>query len=390
MNQVKDKNSGIRLMGFGHRVYRSFDPRAKILKKAADDLLESLHQRPAAGRNQSWRSARSTTTTSSAASIPERRLLLGHHPACHRHPLNMLRCCSRSAGCRAGSPTGRSTQTRTGRSTSPPGLRRQPHHPWTPHASVSSAPRPGTWCAESLSSRTTVRGRCDTDEMLAYIFGPEESWPDQDLIGFSEEFDAGLVMAAYSSGVFPMPLNDSGFRGQMGWWSPVQRGVVELGRLRVSRSLRKTAKRYLTSIDLAFDQVIRRCADPGRPYGWIDDDIVSVYTQLHEAGQVHSVETWDAQGRLVGGLCGVSIGGLFAGSPCSTTPSTVGTPQGGVAAPGGGTARPARPHGTARRQWLTDHLASLGATGSATAVICVVWRPPWNGRTPSGRCPASR
>ena len=199
--------------------------------------------------------------------------------------------------------------------------------------------------------------------MLAYIFGPEESWPDQDLIGFSEEFDAGLVMAAYSSGVFPMPLNDSGFRGQMGWWSPVQRGVVELGRLRVSRSLRKTAKRYLTSIDLAFDQVIRRCADPGRPYGWIDEDIVSVYTQLHEAGQVHSVETWDAQGRLVGGLYGVSIGGLFAGESMFHDPQ-YGRDASKVALLRLVEELRARPDHTALLdvQWLTDHLASLGAT----------------------------
>ena len=41
--KAKDRRSGIRLMGFGHRVYRNFDPRAKILKKAAHDLLESMH-----------------------------------------------------------------------------------------------------------------------------------------------------------------------------------------------------------------------------------------------------------------------------------------------------------------------------------------------------------
>ncbi len=39
---AKDKNSNFRLMGFGHRVYKNFDPRAKILKKAADDVLDEL------------------------------------------------------------------------------------------------------------------------------------------------------------------------------------------------------------------------------------------------------------------------------------------------------------------------------------------------------------
>jgi citrate synthase len=42
VNKAKDKNSGFRLMGFGHRVYKNFDPRAKIIKKAADDILTKL------------------------------------------------------------------------------------------------------------------------------------------------------------------------------------------------------------------------------------------------------------------------------------------------------------------------------------------------------------
>jgi citrate synthase len=42
MNKAKDKNDPFRLMGFGHRVYKNFDPRAKIIKKAADDVIEAL------------------------------------------------------------------------------------------------------------------------------------------------------------------------------------------------------------------------------------------------------------------------------------------------------------------------------------------------------------
>ena len=42
INKAKDKNDGFRLMGFGHRVYKNFDPRAKIIKKACDDILEKL------------------------------------------------------------------------------------------------------------------------------------------------------------------------------------------------------------------------------------------------------------------------------------------------------------------------------------------------------------
>lgn len=144
------------------------------------------------------------------------------------------------------------------------------------------------------------------------IFGPPEQWPAQDLIAFSPEFDEALVLAAYSCGVFPMPLVTSGV-SQMGWWSPMVRGVLPLDALRVPRSLRKSALHYTTTVDTAFAQVLERCADPRRKYGWIDADVRRIYTSLHQAGRVHSVETWDAEGRLVGGLYGVSLGGLFAG-----------------------------------------------------------------------------
>ncbi|MCW5952334.1 MAG: leucyl/phenylalanyl-tRNA--protein transferase [Propionibacteriaceae bacterium] len=144
------------------------------------------------------------------------------------------------------------------------------------------------------------------------VFGEPEQWPAQDLIGFSDDFDAALVLEGYRAGVFPMPLHGSGF-GEMGWWSPLRRGVLTLEGLRVTRSLRQSARRYTTSIDRALDRVLAGCADPGRPNGWIDAAIADTYTELHAAGHVHSVETWDADGRLVGGLYGVSVGGLFAG-----------------------------------------------------------------------------
>ena len=71
--------------------------------------------------------------------------------------------------------------------------------------------------------------------------------------------------------------------------------------------------RYTTTVDRAFPDVLAACADPKRPDGWIDDRIAFAYTALHQAGYVHSVETWDSDGRLVGGLYGVHQGGMFAG-----------------------------------------------------------------------------
>ena len=140
-------------------------------------------------------------------------------------------------------------------------------------------------------------------------FGPSELWRHDDLVAVSREFDAGLVLQAYRSGVFPMPAGG----GLMGWWSPLERAVLPLDGLRVPRSLRKMTRRYEIRVDSDFDGVLAGCSDPRRPDGWINPRIRRIYRELHNAGTVHSVEAWTPDGRLAGGLYGVSIGGLFAG-----------------------------------------------------------------------------
>ena len=103
------------------------------------------------------------------------------------------------------------------------------------------------------------------------------------------------------------------------------------------------------------------CADPRRPFGWIDEDIRRVYLELHRSGYVHSVETWDSSGRLVGGLYGISLGGLFAGESMFHDPE-LGRDASKVAL-----LRLVQllndGHSQERvidTQWLTPHLASLG------------------------------
>lgn len=197
---------------------------------------------------------------------------------------------------------------------------------------------------------------------LSGIFGPERTWPHQDLIALSSEFDAGLVAEAYLAGVFPMPMAEAGLPPDtMGWWSPVHRGILPLDDLRVTRSLRQSAKKYRVTADAAFDEVIRRCADPRRPSGWIDDAVVGVYTELQRSGRVHSVEAWTPDGRLAGGLYGVSVGGLFAGESMFHDPA-VGRDASKVALLA---LVELLGDGVEGRlldvQWVTDHLASLGA-----------------------------
>lgn len=198
--------------------------------------------------------------------------------------------------------------------------------------------------------------------MLDHAFGPVEGWPDQDLIGFSTSLDVDITVAGYASGLFPMPLHESDFEG-MCWWSPLRRGIIEPRALIVRRSLRKTAKHYATTIDTAFDRVIAACADPRRPGGWIDEQITAVYTRLFEDGMAHSVETWDEDGHLVGGLYGVAMGGLFAGESMFHDPQR-GRDASKVALVRlmGQLVDDGEREPLLDVQWVTGHLASLGAT----------------------------
>ena len=98
--------------------------------------------------------------------------------------------------------------------------------------------------------------------------------------------------------------------------SPDERGILPLEAFHVPRRLARTVRsdRFLIRVDSAFHEVITTCAEPvpGREDSWISGPIISLYSQLHRMGRAHSVECW-REGRLVGGLYGVSLGGAFFG-----------------------------------------------------------------------------
>jgi leucyl/phenylalanyl-tRNA--protein transferase len=101
--------------------------------------------------------------------------------------------------------------------------------------------------------------------------------------------------------------------GQIYWYAPDPRAIIELDAFRVTRSLRKTVQREVFDlhVDRDFAGVIRACAD--RDEGtWISNEIIDAYEQLHELGFAHSVEAW-SEGGLAGGLYGIAIGGAFFG-----------------------------------------------------------------------------
>lgn len=131
----------------------------------------------------------------------------------------------------------------------------------------------------------------------------------------SDRFDTTDLLNCYRRGVFPMA--DSRQDMRLFLMDPDMRGVLPLDRFHVPSRLRKTIRKnpFRVTVDTAFNRVIEACAEPhpSRPATWINDAILNLYGALHREGHAHSVECWDAQGSLVGGLYGVSLGGAFFG-----------------------------------------------------------------------------
>ena len=119
------------------------------------------------------------------------------------------------------------------------------------------------------------------------------------------------LLDAYRHGIFPWPAPD----GRLYWWSPDPRALLPLDGVHVSRTLRRTIRsgRFSCTVDTAFADVVAGCAT-ARPGGtWITPGMARAYRRLHELGHAHSVEVWDADGRLAGGVYGVAVGAAFCG-----------------------------------------------------------------------------
>ncbi|ABI65556.1 Leucyltransferase [Maricaulis maris MCS10] len=127
-------------------------------------------------------------------------------------------------------------------------------------------------------------------------------------------FGAEELLNCYARGVFPMAEGRDDPRIYL--LDPDERGIIPLDQFHASRSLRKTVRQdvYQVTINQDFEAVVAGCAQsaPGREETWINESIIRLYSQLHDAGYAHSVECWSGA-DLVGGLYGVSLGAAFFG-----------------------------------------------------------------------------
>jgi len=145
------------------------------------------------------------------------------------------------------------------------------------------------------------------------VFPPPDYADPSGLIAVGGDLSSERLLEAYRVGIFPWYSEDQPIL----WWSPDPRFVLELDQFKISRSLGKTLRRrvFHVSFDRVFDDVIAACAAvprEGQSGTWITPEMQEAYIKLHGLGFAHSVEAW-FEGKLVGGLYGVSLGKAFFG-----------------------------------------------------------------------------
>lgn len=130
--------------------------------------------------------------------------------------------------------------------------------------------------------------------------------------GVCRGLSAETILAAARNGFFPWC-----HCGPLKWWTRERRMVLFFDELHISKRLRRDMRKapYRVTFDAAFERVIAACAGH-RSYNrhsltWITPRIMRLYTDLFDRGHAHSFEVWDADGNLVGGGYGLSVGRVF-------------------------------------------------------------------------------
>ena len=147
--------------------------------------------------------------------------------------------------------------------------------------------------------------------MAILEFPPVDRADEHGLLAVGGDLEPESLLLAYRSGIFPWPVE--GYK-PITWFAPPERALLFLDEVHVPRSLEKIRRKklYTYELDRNFAEVIQGCSEARKIATWIRPDMARAYQALFDRGHAHSVET-HLDGKLVGGLYGVSIGGMFAG-----------------------------------------------------------------------------
>lgn len=155
----------------------------------------------------------------------------------------------------------------------------------------------------------------DDDMIPTLVFPNPMTETVEGVIGYGGKLSAANLVEAYRQGIFPWP--HEGF--PLLWFCPDQRGVIDFKDLHLPSSFKKWMRRHSGwswTWNESFEKVIEQCQQqrrPGQSGTWITSDIIRAYTELHRRGFAYSLEIWNEEKELVGGIYGVLVNGYFSG-----------------------------------------------------------------------------
>jgi leucyl/phenylalanyl-tRNA--protein transferase len=155
---------------------------------------------------------------------------------------------------------------------------------------------------------------------------PRQGEPDG-LIAVGGDLSEERLLLAYSYGIFPwFSFRDWPYPA---WYCPMQRFVIFPDEVHISHSMRTlmNKKTYRVTFNQDFDGVIKGCSQVDGRYdmagAWLGENMMAAYRHLNRQGYAASVEVWNHEEELVGGLYGVVVGECFIGeSMFSREPNT--------------------------------------------------------------------
>ncbi|HUR97624.1 MAG TPA: leucyl/phenylalanyl-tRNA--protein transferase [Pyrinomonadaceae bacterium] len=153
-----------------------------------------------------------------------------------------------------------------------------------------------------------------TYEFPEWVLFEDYFYYSKDIVSFGDELTVENLKNAYRLGIFPWHIEGL----PLPWYCPEKRAVLDFSELHIPKSLERARRKnpYTFTIDKAFETVIGKCSTirrAGQNGTWITPDFELRYRELHDEGFAHSVEAWDPDDELVGGVYGVDAGGVFCG-----------------------------------------------------------------------------
>ena len=153
------------------------------------------------------------------------------------------------------------------------------------------------------------------------FFPPPELAREDGLLAVGGDLSTERLLLAYQMGIFPWYSEGDPIL----WWAPTPRLILKTHNFHLSKRLSREIKKgvFTFSADQAFPKVIKNCTHRRanqQDSTWITDEMLTAYCLLHDLGHAHSIESWH-EGELVGGLYGVSLGGVFFGESMFTLKS---------------------------------------------------------------------